>query len=61
MAHSAEIRDNQKTNLTALYMVKMLGGDLDDAITQAEAPMSDEDIAHVMKKIEERIKARNQK
>jgi hypothetical protein len=61
MAHSAEIRDQQRTTLASLRMVKMLGGDLDDAIAQAEAPMNEEDIAHVMKKIEEREKARSQK
>jgi len=60
MAHSAEIRDNQKTNLTSLLMTEMLGGDLQDAITQARAPMNPEDVEAVMKEIEERRRVRNQ-
>jgi len=60
MAHSAEIRDNDKKNLTSLLMVELLGGDLQDAITQARAPMNPEDIAAVLQEIEARKKAREQ-
>jgi hypothetical protein len=60
MAHSAEIRDNQKTNLTTLLMTELLGGDLQDAIVQARAPMNPEDIEAVTREIEEHAKRRNQ-
>jgi hypothetical protein len=52
MAHTAEIRDNQKINLTSLLVVEILGGDLQDAIIQARAPMNPEDIAAVEKEID---------
>jgi hypothetical protein len=56
---SAEIRDNQKSTLTSLLMTEMLGGDLQDAITQARAPMHPDDITAVVNEIEERRKQRN--
>jgi hypothetical protein len=53
MAHSAEIRDTDKKNLTSLLMVEVLGGDLHDAIVQAKAPMNPEDVEAVEKEISE--------
>ena len=58
MANNAEIRDSRKEHLASLLMTKMLGGDLNDAITQAEAVMEPEDIEIVVAKIEARRKAR---
>lgn len=61
MAHSAEIRDNDKKNLTSLLVVEALGGDLHDAIIQAKAPMNPEDVAAVEKEIDELRKKKAKK
>jgi hypothetical protein len=60
MSHSTEIRDNDKKNLTSLLMVEALGGNLQDAIAQARAPMPPEDVEAVVREIEARKKARSQ-
>ena len=51
MANSSEIRNTQKTNLSALYMLKVLGGDLEAAIAQARASMEKEDVEAVMSEL----------
>ncbi|MCL1865800.1 MAG: hypothetical protein FWF82_00140 [Oscillospiraceae bacterium] len=51
MANSSEIRNTQKTNLSALYMLKVLGEDLDAAIAQARASMEKEDVEAVMSEL----------
>ena len=58
MPNSPEIRDTKKTNLSSLYMIRELGGDLEAAIVQSEASMEQEDVASVMKKFEEWKKKR---
>ncbi|MCL1831809.1 MAG: hypothetical protein FWG45_02725 [Oscillospiraceae bacterium] len=50
MANSPEIKDTKKTNLSALYAVRALGGGIDMAIVQAEAAMDAEDVEDVVKR-----------
>ncbi|MCL2035912.1 MAG: hypothetical protein FWG83_00805 [Oscillospiraceae bacterium] len=56
MANSSEIRDTKKSNLSCLYAVKVLGGDIDMAIVQARAAMDKSDVEDVEKEYEEFLK-----
>ena len=57
MANQSEIRDTKKTNLAGLITVKNLGGNIDDAITQAMASMEKEDVEAVVSEFEKRRKS----
>jgi hypothetical protein len=59
MAYSAEIRDANRKYLTNLVMTKLLGGDIDDAITSQRASMEPEDVASVMNEIDKRKNEKN--
>jgi hypothetical protein len=53
MANQSETRDTKKTNLSSLFTVRALGGDIDMAIVQARAAMEPEDVAAVEKEFKE--------
>jgi hypothetical protein len=52
MADNPEIKNAKKENLSSMYMIKKLGGDLDAAIVQAQASMDKEDIEAVVSELE---------
>ncbi|MCL1881657.1 MAG: hypothetical protein FWF76_05715 [Oscillospiraceae bacterium] len=52
MANKSEIRDTKKVNLSSMYMIKALGGDLDAAIAQAQASMDKEDVQAVIDELQ---------
>ncbi|MCL2035797.1 MAG: hypothetical protein FWG83_00205 [Oscillospiraceae bacterium] len=58
MANAAEIFDTNSKNLSTLYMIKELGGDLDAAIAQTEAAMDRKVVDSVKQGIEEWKKKR---